>query len=139
MKKGASILFALVILLSGTHLTIATHFCGGNVAASKVSLSGKLASCGMEGTEGSCPLPGNHLATHCCNDQVTTIGIINNFTSPVSFLEENSENILQVYNVSESQSFHSITVSSNIYTSISPPGRFSTNSVSLDDICVFRI
>ena len=139
MKKGASILFALVILLSGTHLTIATHFCGGNVAASKVSLSGKLASCGMEGTEGSCPLPGNHLATHCCNDQVTTIGIINNFTSPVSFLEENSENILQVYNVPESQSFHSITVSSNIYTSISPPGRFSTNSVSLDDICVFRI
>ena len=139
MKKGASILFALVILLSGTHLTIATHFCGSNVAASKVSLSGKLVSCGMEGTEGSCPLPGNHLATHCCDDQVTTIGIVNNFTSPISLLKENAQNILQVYYVHVSQSFHSITVSNNFYTSISPPGRFSTNSVNLNDICVFRI
>jgi len=139
MKKGASILFALVILLSGTHITIATHYCGGKVAASKVSLSGILASCGMEGTEESCPIPGNYLATHCCDDQMNTIGIVNNFTSPISLLLENARNILQVYYVPDSQSFHSITVSNNFYTSISPPGRFSPNAVSLNDICVFRI
>jgi hypothetical protein len=139
MKKGLSILFALVIMLSGAHFTVATHFCGGKVAASKVSLSGKLASCGMEGTEESCPVPGNHLTTHCCDDQFKIIGIVDNFTAPVSLLYENPNTLLQIFYVPASQSFSTITTSNNFYTNFNPPGRFLANAVSLNDICVFRI
>jgi hypothetical protein len=35
------------VLTAMLHLTVATHYCG-EVAASRISLSGKLASCGME-------------------------------------------------------------------------------------------
>ena len=31
------------------HISVATHYCGGQIAASRVTLTGKLASCGMEG------------------------------------------------------------------------------------------
>jgi len=31
------------------HISIATHFCGDRISATKLSVSGELASCGMEG------------------------------------------------------------------------------------------
>jgi hypothetical protein len=139
MRKGIAILFALVILLSGAHLTIATHYCGGKVAATKVSLSGKLASCGMGGTEESCSLPGSHVTTHCCENQLTIIGIINNFIAPASIQTENTQNILQIFYLPVIQSFHYISDSNYSYTNIGPPGEFSATAVNLNDICVFRI
>lgn len=139
MRKGISILFALVIFLSGAHITIATHYCGGKVFATKVSLSGELASCGMEGTERSCPLHGNQLTTHCCDNQIVIAGINNNFTSPVSFLQDNDQNILQVYYIPVNQSFHSLLSTITSYTSFNPPGSFLTSTVNLEDICVHRI
>jgi len=48
MRKLSSISLAILILLAGMHITIATHFCGGEIAATKVSLAGIAASCGME-------------------------------------------------------------------------------------------
>lgn len=139
MKKFVSIFFALAIILSGTHFTIASHFCGGKFAASKVSLSGKLASCGMEGIEESCPIPGSHLASHCCYDQQTIIGIVNIFTSPISQLKGNAQNILHGFNLYVNQLLYPITVSKPLYTSFDPTGRFLTSSVNLENICVFRI
>ena len=139
MRKGISILFTLVIILSGAHFTIATHFCGGVVAATKVSLSGKLASCGMEETYGSCPSSNNQIATHCCDNSVITIGIINNFTSPVSFQEENTQNNVHILYLSISQSFQTLAFFNHLYTDIGPPGWFSASAVDLNDICVFRI
>jgi hypothetical protein len=96
VRKGISILFALVMILSGAHYIIATHYCGGEVADTKVSLSGKLASCGMEGAEKSCPISGNNLKTHCCSNKTTTIGIINNFTAPVVSPEEIVQNLQKI-------------------------------------------
>jgi hypothetical protein len=139
MRKGISTLFALVIMLSGAHISIATHYCGGKVAATKVSLSGKLASCGMEGTEKSCPMPGKHLSTHCCDNRIITIGIINNFTSPFPIITENTQNPQHILYLPVRQPFHSNVVFSNLYTSIRPPGKFLFSAVNLDDICVFRI
>ena len=85
MKKGFSILLSLVLILSGVHVTVSTHFCGGKVAASEVSLSGKLATCGMEDNMSACPLQGQNIKSHCCEDIVTIYGIDNNYTSSSSF------------------------------------------------------
>jgi len=139
MKKAVSIFFALAIILSGTNLTIATHYCGGKVAATKVSFSGKLASCGMEGTEGSCPSSESHLKGHCCDNKLVLIGMINNFTAPASLIKENTQNILQVFSVPVSQLIYSTDNLNHVFTDIGPPGGFPASAVSLNDICTFRI
>src|SRR5450759_1840217 len=80
MKKGVSISLVLLLLTAMLHFTIATHFCGGRVAASQVSLSGKLASCVMEFAEKDFPLAGPHFITHCCEDIVAFCGTDSNYT-----------------------------------------------------------
>jgi hypothetical protein len=80
MKKVFSISMAVLVLLSMLHLTVATHYCGGEIAASKISLSGKLASCGMERAEESCPIQGNLMKSHCCDDVVTLCRRDRNYT-----------------------------------------------------------
>lgn len=139
MKKGVSILFAIVILLSGAQFSIATHFCGGRVVETIVSLSGKLASCGMEGTEESCPVPGHHLKTHCCDDVVTLCSIDNNYAPSFSVLPESYKSYLQVFGMPVSSTIHSAEVLKSLYTNESPPADLLSTNVDLSDICVFRI
>jgi hypothetical protein len=139
MRKGFSILFILVMILSGVHLTVAKHFCGGRIAAERISLSGKLASCGMEGTEDTCPVSGNRVNTHCCDDQVSTFGMINICTAPVTVQSENTENTPHLYCLTVIESFYSIDGVNISYTDTGPPGGFSASAVNLFDICVFRI
>jgi len=121
------------------HITIATHFCGGVVAASKISLSGELASCGMEETENSIPVTGNYLSSHCCHDEVSVYAIDNNYTPSFSVIKEFSQNILQVFYFPVSFSFYSLTAFKSLHTTASPPGRLMASAVSMADICVFRI
>lgn len=139
MRKGFSILFALIVLLSGVQFFIAMHFCGDDLAATTVSLSGKLASCGMESSIEIQSLPGSHVIPYCCKDKVTVIGIFNNFTTPVSVFTENTQNFQNIYFIPVSQKSNWNTVTSLFYTSISPPGRFAVSSVNLNDICISRI
>ena len=139
MRKGISIIFALAMFLSGAHFTIATHYCGGKVAATIISLTGKLASCGMEENEESCPLPGNLLKTHCCENKVATIGIINNYVSPVSIVRDNNTTGQQLFYAPVSQSFLNIVNSNPSYTDTGPAGGFSASAVTLNYICAFRI
>jgi hypothetical protein len=139
VKKAVSILLVLIMALSVVRLSIATHYCGDKVADTRVSLSGKLASCGMEDTEKNYPMPIDRFTTHCCDDQLITIGIINIFITSISFVKENSHSVCQVLFVPVNQSFHLTTTVNNLYSTFNPPGGFLTHSVSLNDICVFRI
>jgi hypothetical protein len=139
MRKGFSILFAFIFLLSGAQFNIAIHYCGGIIASTKVSLSGKLASCGMENSKEVSYSDGSHLTSHCCDNKVTTVGIINNFTPPVSIFQENLQIFHNVLYLAVDHLFYSNYSSNVFYTSISPPGRFAVTSVDLDDICVSRI
>jgi len=139
VKKGVYILFALVILLSGTHFSIATHYCGGRIAATKVSLSGKPVSCGMENSDHSCPLSGTHFDTSCCEDHLTTIEIINNFTQPGTIIPGESQLLVQNFYYQGYHSFHSTSNSTISYINTGPPGSLLASSVRLDYICVFQI
>jgi hypothetical protein len=138
VKKFYSISLAFLVLLGGMHITFATHYCGGKIAASKISFSGELASCGMEGTEASCPLAGDHLKSHCCDDEVSLYAIDNTYTSSFTDITDLSQNILQVFNLPESDTFHLISYLNNSFPNVFPPGKIFTSAVSLVDICVFR-
>jgi len=122
------------------HVTIATHHCGSdNATIKKMSINGELASCGMEGPDDQCSLPGKRFRTHCCDDKVSVLAVDNNYFPSFSEFKAFSQHILQVFDISESFQFHSLTAVNLISTSVSPPGIFLVSAVSLPDICVFRI
>jgi len=139
VKKLFSILFALLILLSGMHFTIATHYCGGEFAATKASLSGELASCGMEGLVDECSSPGIHLKKHCCDDKVSALAVDHNFAPSFTNFTTFAQHILQVYIIPVSIEIHSLTSINLISTNVSPPDNFLVHPVSLPKICVFLI
>ncbi|NOU16081.1 MAG: hypothetical protein HOO91_00790 [Bacteroidales bacterium] len=139
MKRILSILFASLILVSGMHLTIATHFCGGVYAATKASFSGELASCGMEQSDKSTPFSSNHFDTKCCDDEVINYSVDNNFAPSNSIVLELIKNISHVYYLPVDISCKSLSTNNSFLANVFPPGNFITNAVSIVDICVFRI
>jgi len=139
MKKLFSISIALIMLLSGLQLTISRHYCGGELADSKVSLIGHVASCGMETATDECTQPGNHLKSSCCNNQISVYAVDHNYSPSFTEFDAFAQTVLQVFPIPENSTFHSLTSFSNFYTDVSPPGFLPANGVSLPKICVFRI
>lgn len=139
VKKLLSISFAFLILLSGMHFTIATHYCGGEFAGTKASVSGELASCGMEGLVDECSSPGIHLKKHCCDDKVSFLAVDHNFAPSFNEFTALTQHILQVFIIPVNIEIHSLTVINLISTSVSPPDNFLVHAVSLPKICVFLI
>ena len=139
MKKVFSILLSLLMLAAMLHLTVATHYCGGKVAASTVSLSGKLATCGMECSEKGLPLQGTNFTKNCCDDIVTFCGIDSNYNPSFSFVPESYQFNFQVFSIPAGSPVYSIAVLKSLYTNVSPPGALMSTNVDLSDICIFRI
>jgi hypothetical protein len=139
MKKLFSISIALLMLLSGMQLTISRHYCGGRLADAKVSLTGHIASCGMEGETDECTQPGNHVKSSCCNNQVSVYAVDHNYSPSFTEFKAFAQTVLQVFVIPENITFHSQTSFSNLYTDASPPDFLPANAVSLTKICVFRI
>ena len=139
MKKSTSIFLVLLMIAAMMHFSVATHYCGGKIAASKVSLKGKLANCGMEGPDKELPLPGITLSKHCCEDVVTVCGTDNNYTPSFSFIPESYQHNFQVLALAVGLSFNSKADLITSYINVTPPGALMSTDVDLTDICVFRI
>lgn len=138
MKKFLSISFALLIVLSGMHLSIASHNCSGEVAAVKWSFSEQKASCGMEDDSSSCPVHNGISSTNCCYDDVAVYAIDNSY-SPTSFHLDLGKQSLQIIALPATISTHSLAFYTSQKKESKPPGKLSTSMVSLTNICVFRI
>jgi hypothetical protein len=139
MKKGISISLLLLMIAAMLHFSVATHFCGGKIAASKVSLTGKLANCGMEAPEKQLPLHGINFSKHCCDNVVIYFVIDNNYIPSFSTAEHSFNHKFQILGIPAGYPVHSIAVSNLIYANASPPGLMMSSYVDLSGICVFRI
>jgi hypothetical protein len=139
MKKLLSISFALIILLSGMNLTIATHYCGGQIAATKISFVGKTASCGMESHKKSNLFSGTNLAKHCCDNVISSYSVDHNYTPSKIVIIEILLPVLQVFDIPVNAAFDFHCKSTTCFTQISPPGNFTYNAVNMAYICAFRI
>jgi len=140
MKKGISISLVFLMLAATLHFTVAVHFCGGKEAASTVSLSGKLATCGMaECSEKELPLSGTNFTKHCCNDIITFCGIGSNYTPSFSFVPESYQYNFQIFSIPTGSPAYSIAVLKLLYINVSPPGTLISTSVDISNICIFRI
>ena len=139
MKKSLSVSLVLLMLAAMLHISVATHYCCGKIAASKVSITGKLADCGMEGSKKELPLSGTYFTKHCCDDAVTFCGTDSNYLPSFSFIPETGQYNFQVFAIPVRFSYNSCIVLNSLYTSVSPPDELMSTSVDLSGICVFRI
>ena len=123
------------------HFSVARHYCGGKYVASKISLSGALANCGMEETEGSCPYQhdGDQLESHCCDDDLTAYSIDNNYTPTAKTASEFSAAKIAVTDLAYESLVRFPVINCQSWSDISPPGSLMTSSVNLSDIRVLRI
>ncbi len=139
MKKLLSILFAVMILLSGMHLSLAAHFCGGELAAVKWSLDDEKASCGMHVTEKTTSAGNSFTAESCCKDAISIYAVDNNYNPSTLQIKEPTIQLLQVFYIPESIGIQFHNTRSSVNATIQPPEKFITSAVSQPDICVFLI
>ena len=139
MKRILSILFAALIVLSGMHLWLATHLCGGEIAAVKWSLSEEKASCGMNMPQPSCSAEKTIIPESCCKDEIADFVVDNNYNPSALQLNAPTYHLLQVFTIPENIGSSAISTSYTRNTNVQPPGIFPANAVSLPDICVFLI
>ncbi len=138
MKIILSIPLLILILFSGVIVNFAYHSCEGSVVATNVSLTGKVAMCGMENPVG--PHSSDiEFSQHCCDNEVCVYSICNNyFPSSFNFNEQIIHDI-SLFIVPSDYLKSSEIAPSALSTNIRPPGRFSSNSISLPALCIFRI
>ena len=139
MKKATSISLVILLIAALMHISVAVHYCGGKDVASKISLTGKLANCGMEGSENDLALPGTNFTKHCCEDVVTIFLIDSNYAPSFSFIPDSYQYNFQILSIYAGYPVNSPEVLKSQYTNISPPGALMSTNVDLSDICVFRI
>ena len=139
MKKGISISLVLLMITAILNFSVASHYCSGKLAASKVSMTGKLANCGMEDSEKQVPLPGTHFSNHCCDDVVAFLGISSNYTPSFSFIPDPFKNNFQIIGIPLGYNVHSTDFLRSYSANESPPPASMSTNVDLSDICVFRI
>jgi hypothetical protein len=138
MKRLFSILFASLILLSGLHLTVASHICCGELAAVKYSFTGKKASCGME--ENSSTIPANGVINaKCCENRVATCMSDGNYFSSSQKVKALPAVNAPVFTSSAKICIPAAYTSRTPHSMVGPPVFNSFNTVDQSFICVFII
>jgi hypothetical protein len=139
MKKIFSILFAAMILLSGMHLSLATHFCGGEISEVKLSFAHEKAGCGMCEDEPTIPAEISFEAESCCKDEVSFYTVDSNYSPSSLQINEPVKQFLQVFYIPATIGIQFFYTNSSANTNVQPPGNYIASAVSLPDICVFQI
>jgi hypothetical protein len=137
MKKVFAILSATILLASVLQVSIDRHYCGGELADIKLSLSGELASCGME--------PKTHESTHqstfdkrCCEDELTFYNLSTKYLPVnITISSDNSQKEIIPYHAIAERISSPEMIISTLW--VRPPGENPKNDHSLSRICVYRI
>jgi hypothetical protein len=139
MKKVFTILFSVIIILSGANLSFAVHYCGGQIAASKISITHTLASCGMATDKKNKNNTVTQMNSNCCVDKVSNLVVDSNYYPTDISLKLSSPSYLLILSLLPEYLHHDFFEANRLIQDFKPPGIFAINSVSLPDICIFRI
>ena len=139
MKKLFSIVFAGMILLSGMHLSIASHLCGGELAAVKWSVLDEKAGCGMESIKPVNSTQKSFEAESCCKDEISYYSVDNNYNPSFVQTTVPEHHLLQVFYIPLSLGIQFKNTTLSTHTHVQPPGIYLASAVQLPDICVFLI
>ena len=138
MKKIVSAFLALLLLISGMQLSVASHYCGGTLAQVKWSFNKELASCGMEGELGTAS-KGMILEQPCCQDELSTYTTDGNYQFQSLELKKCVQQVIACFTAPVSLLFKSQEPVDYLYTRVFPPGIILPNQVLQENICVFLI
>jgi hypothetical protein len=139
MKFFLSILFSASILVSGPGIRIATHYCCGSLAATRVSLTGVLASCGMEGCDLDHSTLESTFTNLCCENHLSSY-FLNDFSGSATYtVSQPVVEINPVFNLIANQypGFETL-----VYQEVNPkppPGALFSSHISSPSLCIFRI
>lgn len=138
MKKALSIVFALLILFSGMHLSVATHYCGGERAAVEWSMTGVKATCGMERIQTDCA---NHpnVTSNCCRDEISMYSVDSNYNLSNFQLRLTEKPLSQDFFVPASLFPAGSALVAALFQAVAPRDKLQVSQVLLERICVFRI
>ena len=127
-----------MILLSGMHLSLATHLCGGEISAVKLSFDHEKASCGMCATEAN-SAEKSIAPESCCKDEMSFLSVDNNYSPSTLQVNHSANQLLQVFDIPKTIGVLFNHTNSTTNANVQPPGNYIASAVSLPDICVFRI
>lgn len=138
MKNVLTILLAFFILISGMHLSIAKHICGGELADVKISISETTSSCGMEKAQTAC---GAHDQTtsDCCRNEITRLEVDHYFGSPSMEINKVFQPVVVLFFLPLIQSTYSVDSDNRVLAAADGNDKIPIREVSLPKICVFRI
>jgi hypothetical protein len=139
MKSFVSISLILLILSANLDLKIASHYCGGSLVASKLSFSGKPATCGMETDNETPPSGQNTYSNHCCDNKIALLSVSNFYDISSCNLKFTGCKFFQFANT---EFTHPVENSYYKYPSpviVRPPGVSLPDRDSCPVLCIFRI
>lgn len=137
MKKIVSSLLALLLLISGMHLSVASHYCGGMLAQVKWSFNREMAGCGMD-----CEHDANHVVvmeTSCCQDQISSYSTDDQYQLKSLDKKRLIPQVLASYSAPLSLLSNTQQPAGRVLTPTFPPGKISPYKVTQESICVFLI
>lgn len=138
MRKVLSIPLIVLILFTGISVKFATHYCGGSVYATKVSLSGELATCGMEHHYDYSSHQEN-ITKHCCEDVLSAYVIDNNYFGSSFQIDKPGMQGIHLFIVPPDISINQVAVSNPVIKNTKPPGMNDFHSPAIQALCVFLI
>lgn len=138
MKKFFTIGITVLLVLAEMHVAVASHFCGGAVADTKVSLTGKSASCGMMHDANSASSE-TTFSSNCCKDETSVYKVDDNYAFSEFKFNLLAQNIYKECYIPTQYTFYSNIALFTAVANVSPPSYYFRNAMGLADICVFRI
>ena len=138
MKIILSIPLIILILFTGVSVKFATHYCGGYVSDTKISLTGELATCGMESDLES-HTQQQTLRHHCCDNTLTTYSICNTFFASTYDADYQGQPLTNNIFIPRDYTIDNKIIIDITNNQSKPPGSFNPNSVDLPVLCIFRI
>jgi hypothetical protein len=139
MKTILSISLTLLILLTGINVKVASHYCGGQISSVKVSLTGEVASCGMENKQESLP-PEGLFSRHCCDDIISSVYIsVNYVPASCCYVPVTTQETINPIILSDRLFISQPVLFSTLSGSRKPPGGYNPSDVEQQVICLFQI
>lgn len=139
MYKGVGILTVIITLVSGLHLNLTQHYCEGKPADFSISLTGKEATCGMEGCVPQKNPEAGYYSNNCCENYVFEIesGDYNNTPSfNINFPDQKSIPSFENPGTTSTDKEYN---TRSLYLHRGPPYSFSGIRTSNSFTCIFRI
>lgn len=119
------------------HLSIAAHFCGGEISEWKISSSEAKAGCGMCHEEAPSSSPVLH-APDCCSDALSVLKVDHDFQPTSVQVRAKILFAVDLFHIHDFLQQRSAVSTVAFHALVRPPGNLP-EAVNLSDICVFRI